>query len=39
MKTDRELDSLFKSTFNEFTNEIPSEVFMDDLDSILSSSK
>ena len=39
MKTDRELDSLFKSTFNEFTHEIPSEVFMDDLDSRLSKSK
>lgn len=39
MKTDRELDSLFKSTFNEFSHEIPSEVFMDDLDSRLSRSK
>ena len=39
MKTDNELDSLFKEKLNEFPNEVPSEIFIHDLEKRLSNSK
>ena len=37
MRTDNNLDSLFKEKFGEFSSEIPTESFLEDLDRRLMS--